>query len=89
MLLSLFSVLAATPFPFPQDCSRVHSASAPTWFTNCDTAAGGCFIVEVPKLDAYNVGNTTFGATPGGGVKWCIDHLQACSTPGVPPFVYH
>jgi len=24
----------------------------------------------------FNVGNTTFGSSPGGGTLWCIDHLQ-------------
>ena len=32
--------------------------------------------MQVPKEKEYNIGNTTFGASPSGGVKWCIDHLQ-------------
>ena len=67
----------ADPFPFPQDCSHLNASSkAPTWFTDCESAAGGCFVINVPDETKYNTGNTTFGASSAGGTKWCIDHLQ-------------
>ena len=65
------------PAPFPQDCSTFNSSSTvPKWYTNCEGTAGGCFSIIVPKEKEYNVGNTSFGASSGGGVKWCIDHIQ-------------
>jgi len=78
--ISLFWKSTATtpqPFPFPQDCSYFNaSSSVPKWYSECATTPSGCFSILVPKEREYNVGNTTFGSSPSGGVNWCIDHLQ-------------
>ena len=60
-------------------CSRTRgkpSGTPPDWFVDCDKAKGGCFKLKVPKEQAFNIGNTTFGASKAGGTQWCIDHLQ-------------
>ena len=62
---------APKPFPFPQDCSHFNMTSKkPTWYKDCEKVKGGCFSIEVPKEGAFNIGNTTFGSTTAGGVKW-------------------
>jgi len=78
MLPTLLAAIATTtpPFPFAQDCSYFNSSSSlPSWYSDCATN-GRCISIIVPKEKEYNVGNTTFGASSSGGVKWCVDHLQ-------------
>jgi hypothetical protein len=63
-----FSIIVRLP-------SSVRASLFPLWLLT-HHSLGHPPASQVPKEKEYNVGNTSFGETPSGGVKWCIDHLQ-------------
>eukprot|EP00316_Scyphosphaera_apsteinii_P021426 CAMPEP_0119304936 /NCGR_PEP_ID=MMETSP1333-20130426/6050_1 /TAXON_ID=418940 /ORGANISM="Scyphosphaera apsteinii, Strain RCC1455" /LENGTH=164 /DNA_ID=CAMNT_0007307915 /DNA_START=45 /DNA_END=539 /DNA_ORIENTATION=+ len=86
-MVFFFALLAFTPpkYPFPQDCSTVHGALTPKWFTGCDKAIDSCYKVTIPPETSFNVGNTSrtscdalghCNTNYGSGMNWCVDHIN-------------
>ena len=73
----LYSIAAVLAGPYPEDCTKVGSATQPHWYKDCTKAVGGCFTIAVPKEADYNIGPTVDShGHEGSGTEWCADHLN-------------